>query len=71
MIIFFCFVLKKVNTLLTTVLKLFSVIFLTVYLWHQVTCPKNGTIQDLSDALGQMTNTPGDRLTVTDVYNHR
>jgi len=44
--------------------------FISVF-FTQITCPKNGTIQDLSLALGQLVNMPGDRLTVTDVYNHR
>ena len=41
------------------------------YFSLQITCPKNGTIQELSAALGQMINVPAERLTVTDVYNHR
>merc|ERR1719347_1827935 len=37
----------------------------------KVTCPKNGTMGDLCQALGVLANVPGANLTVTDVYNHR
>jgi len=37
----------------------------------KVTCPKNGTMADLCQALGAMAGVPSSNLTVTDVYNHR
>jgi len=37
----------------------------------KVTCPKNGMMSDLCQALGALANIPGANLTVTDVYNHR
>ena len=37
----------------------------------KVTCPKNGTMADLCQALGALAGVQGDNLMVTDVYNHR
>lgn len=37
----------------------------------KVTCPKNGNMADLCNALGKLANVPGESLVVTDVYNHR
>ena len=37
----------------------------------KVTCPKNGTMADLCQALGVLAGVQGENLMVTDVYNHR
>merc|ERR1719447_1006625 len=37
----------------------------------KVTCPKNGTMADLCQALGALAGVNGANLMVTDVYNHR
>lgn len=40
---------------------------------YKVTCPKNGCMRDLCDALARLTDgqVSGDKLIVTDVYNNR
>ena len=37
----------------------------------KVTCPKNGNMSDLCQALAKLANIPAEGLVVTDVYNHR
>lgn len=38
---------------------------------YKVTCPKNGTMADLCQALAKLANVTAQSLVVTDVYNHR
>ena len=38
---------------------------------YKVTCPKDGTIGDMLDALEKLIDIPAKRLVATDVYNHR
>jgi len=37
----------------------------------KVSCPKNGTMADLCQALSKLADVPAESLVVTDVYNHR
>ena len=39
---------------------------------YKVTCPKNGCMRDLCEALSRLCGVvPSDKMIVTDVYNHR
>jgi len=38
---------------------------------YRVTCPKEGTIEDMLKPLGQLVDVPHNRLVATDVYSHR
>lgn len=38
---------------------------------YKVTCPKNGCMRDMCEALSKLSGVESDKMVVTDVYNHR